>query len=280
MSRNPATRSFVPSSCRVVDDWRTGLTSGELDGVVIATPSELHVPMCEAAIDAGLGVLVEKPLSQALGEAERLLRNVRERGALVMVDHTHLFSAAFRRLLRARAELGRPRFIRGKAGNPPPPSDAPVLWSWGAHDVAMSIALVGEEPSRATASLLEGRPFDGGFAEHVRIELEFSGGTRATFDVGNTVVTKQRRFAAEFEGEVWVYDDQAPSKLVRHGRATLGEDETGEGEVVPLPSELPLTTAIREFGAALREGSRDTASLELGVSVVRTLLECETSLAL
>jgi predicted dehydrogenase len=235
--------------------------------------------MCEAALDAGLGVLVEKPLSQALGEAEQLLVNVRERGALVMVDHTHLFSPAFRRLLGARAELGRPRFIRGKAGNPPPPSDAPVLWNWGAHDVAMSIALVGQEPSRATASLLERRPFDGGFAEHVRIELEFSGGTRATFDVGNTVVKKQRRFAAEFEGEVWVYDDQAPSKLVRHGRATLSEDETGEGEAVPLPSELPLTTAIREFGAALREGSRDTASLELGVSVVRTLSECETSLA-
>ena len=64
-SRNPATRGLVgphAGGVTIVEDWRT-FPDAHRDGLVIATPSPLHAEMARAAIEAGVPVFVEKPLS-------------------------------------------------------------------------------------------------------------------------------------------------------------------------------------------------------------------------
>ena len=101
-SRNPDSARLIPTGCSIFTDWREMLSSRDLDGVIVATPPHLHAEMAFAAIDAGLAVLIEKPLTLSVAEAHALRERARERGVLAMVDHTHLFNPAFRALKATR----------------------------------------------------------------------------------------------------------------------------------------------------------------------------------
>ena len=57
------------------------------DGVVVATPNGLQVEHALACIDAGLPVLLEKPIAPTVAEAERLVECVEQRAARVLIGH-------------------------------------------------------------------------------------------------------------------------------------------------------------------------------------------------
>jgi predicted dehydrogenase len=278
-SRNPETRDLVPSGCTIVEDWHALIRTPELDGVVIATPPEVHVEMAEAAVAVDLPALVEKPLCLDLGEAERLQRLVTDRRALVAVEHTHLYSPAFRALKAASAALGPGRAIASVAGNPVPAALAtPALWNWGSHDVAMYLDLMGSPPERVDAEIVSRREIAGRVAERVRLRLWFPGDVLAEAVVGDGGERRERRLAVHFDGAVLVYDDLAPTKLTRHAATRGFSDPIGPGEPIAAAADLPLTCAVREFAAAALARRSDTSSVDLGVAVVRVLSRCQRTL--
>src|SRR4051812_11514 len=82
---------------------------GDLDGVVIATPPRTHTGLASTAIQAGTGVLVEKPLTTNASEARMLVDEAEARGVPLMVGHTFEHNAAVWKLreLVESDELGR-----------------------------------------------------------------------------------------------------------------------------------------------------------------------------
>ena len=87
--------------------------------VVITTPTPTHVPLAEAALDAGKAFLVEKPLAPSGGEARRLAERLREKEGIGMVGFLYrsvpLF-AEVRRLLVDEALLGPPHLALFRIG--------------------------------------------------------------------------------------------------------------------------------------------------------------------
>ena len=92
------------------------IKTNDLDGIIVATPPALHAEMTLAAVDRGLPVLVEKPLTLDVGEAKAVLDRALSKGAIVLVDHIHLYSAAWETLKREGVRLGPIRTIAAKAG--------------------------------------------------------------------------------------------------------------------------------------------------------------------
>lgn len=82
---------------------------GELDGVVIATPSALHADQAEAALEAGLAVFCQKPLGRTAAEVRRVAAAARRAGRLLAVDFCYRHVAAMARVreLAAGGALGR-----------------------------------------------------------------------------------------------------------------------------------------------------------------------------
>lgn len=83
--------------------------SNELDLVVISTPNRTHVPLAMAALDAGLAVVVDKPVAASSADAERLVAAAAKRGVALSVYQNRRWDGDFltvRRLLREGA-LGR-----------------------------------------------------------------------------------------------------------------------------------------------------------------------------
>ena len=84
------------------------LLDGELDGIVIATPSALHAQQAEAALARGLAVFCQKPLGRTVVENTRVIEAARQAGLLLAVDLSYRHTAAMRRVreLVAGGEIG------------------------------------------------------------------------------------------------------------------------------------------------------------------------------
>jgi predicted dehydrogenase len=81
---------------------------GHVDAVSIATPTTLHTEIGERFLKEGVHVLVEKPISSTLEDADRLIRTARENGRVLQAGHLERFNPAVRQL---REIVRRPRFF-------------------------------------------------------------------------------------------------------------------------------------------------------------------------
>ena len=73
-------------------DWRTLV--GRVDAVSLAVPTEAHSEIACALLEAGVHVLVEKPISRTLEEADRMIEAARRGGSLLQVGHLERFNPA------------------------------------------------------------------------------------------------------------------------------------------------------------------------------------------
>ena len=75
-------------SGQVFTDYNAMINEGRLDGVVVASPDDLHYPMVMAALKAGLHVLSEKPLGLTVAQAQEMLETAEEAGVKHLVEFT------------------------------------------------------------------------------------------------------------------------------------------------------------------------------------------------
>ncbi len=90
----------------IYPDLATLFTIDPPDGVVLATPNHLHLEHALAAIEAGIAVLVEKPLADTIAAAEQIYRAALSHNARVLVGH-HRTHSPIMRLARQIADSGR-----------------------------------------------------------------------------------------------------------------------------------------------------------------------------
>ncbi|MAE07105.1 MAG: hypothetical protein CMH76_12315 [Nitrospinae bacterium] len=279
-SSNPQSHDLVGEDVALHEDWQDLLTAGGMDGVIVATPPASHAGIVCVALEAGVPVLVEKPLTLDVDEAKALCDLAEHKDCLVMVDHIHLFSPAFRALKSEAAKLGPVRHMESEAGNHGPFRKAtPILWDWGAHDISMCLDLMGDTPSEISARRQELRKTGEGSGAVFDLRLGFGDGdtdvVTAGIRIGNMLPRKRRRFCAAFDDGILVYDDLAADKLSFVPISASPEAEIRAISVAPAP---PLTCAIQAFADAIAADSVCHDSLRMGVDVVETLARCEAAL--
>ena len=278
-SRNPDSTGLVDPGCKVGENWRDLMEADALDGVIIASPPATHAEMILAAIQRGLPVLVEKPMALSPADAEKVLVTAQAEDAIVMVDHIHLYSAAWEAVRREARALGPVRAISGVAGKWGPfPPKAPVLWDWGSHDVAMCIDLMGRSPELASAIRIESpgefhtdSPGDG---ETLALSLDF-GDANARISISSLYRQKSRLFTIAFEKGELVYDDT----LAGAAKVRLKTSPQDPGGTFKLSPGTPMERAVLAFRNAILRGVPESDDAALGAQVVGTLARLEQSLA-
>ncbi|GAB6052609.1 hypothetical protein JCM17960_14290 [Magnetospira thiophila] len=272
-SGNPESRTLVPETCQISDNWHEVARATDLDGLIIATPPDLHAPMARAALAVGTPVLIEKPLTLNVAEALSLLQYAQQQPhAIVQVDHIHLAHPAYRRLKQRCESGGAIRAIHGQAGAWGPfRPDTSVLWDWGPHDVALCLDLLGQKPTSVRARIVETRDTEAGPGQSVRLDLTFPGGVTAHLELSNLRPEKRRSLTVERDEDTLIYDAVGPRPLV-------SRTPTGAFPEPDLPEILPLDQVVLDFAAAIRKGGTDLASLKLAVDVVKVLGDGERDL--
>jgi len=163
------------------------------EAVIIVTPPELHRAAVETALDRGLHVLCEKPLTESLDTTIELTRRVEEQGSHLEVGFQRRHDAGFN-AARDAAE-GRIHTIQLTAHDPlispqaaasgPPPQVAPMFRDSSIHDFDVVRWLSGQEVAEVSveASTRTGvRPEDPREIESAIITMRLSGGTLAVLD--------------------------------------------------------------------------------------------------
>lgn len=67
-------------TAQIFTDYQEIIRHGRLDGLIVASPDDLHYPMTMAALDAGLHVLCEKPMATNAAQAQEMLDAAERRG--------------------------------------------------------------------------------------------------------------------------------------------------------------------------------------------------------
>lgn len=94
VSRHPATSQAFADQFgvkRILPTLEVLLAEGGVDALVIGTPNVLHAPQAIAALQAGVHVMVEKPMAMNATEAEQMIAASQKSGALLMVAHCWRF---------------------------------------------------------------------------------------------------------------------------------------------------------------------------------------------
>jgi len=89
-----------------IGDYRTLL--GAVDAVSVVVPTPAHFEIAEAFLDSGVHVLVEKPITETVAQAARLVEIANARGVTLQVGHLERFNPAVRAL---ESHLHNPRFV-------------------------------------------------------------------------------------------------------------------------------------------------------------------------
>ena len=120
------------------------------DAAVVAAPTVKHAEIGAVLLEAGLDVLLEKPMATTREEARQLVELARRRGRILQVGHVERFSGAFRTLLPT---LSRPRFIEAHRIGPYPAraTDAGVVLDLMIHDLDLILQLAGSEVEHVEA---------------------------------------------------------------------------------------------------------------------------------
>src|SRR5207248_7902798 len=140
------------------------LADPEIDAVVIASSTDTHADLIEAAARAGKAIFCEKPLDLDRGRAEACVAIAEECGVLLMVGFNRRFDPHFARLERQIRDdrIARPEIVTITSYDPAPPPLDYVRRSGGLfrdmmiHDFDMARWLLDEEPAElfAAASVL------------------------------------------------------------------------------------------------------------------------------
>lgn len=92
------------ASIKRYTDYRQMLAENEIELVAIATESGLHAQIALDCIDAGVNVIIEKPMAMSMADAEEIIRRSREKGVKVCACHQNRFNTAVQETRRALEE--------------------------------------------------------------------------------------------------------------------------------------------------------------------------------
>lgn len=139
-----------------IDPIRAPLTdyrqlAGLVDAAIIAAPTSVHAEIAGWLLEAGIDVLVEKPITPDLASADRLIAAAEKHGRVLQVGHLERFNPAVA-ALETRATL--PLFFEIHRMNAfsPRSLDVDVVLDLMIHDVDVVLALTREEPSEVRAA--------------------------------------------------------------------------------------------------------------------------------
>jgi len=243
---------------------------GNVDAVTIAVPTEAHRDIAIPFLDAGIPVLVEKPMARSLREADELITAAQKANVVLAVGHTERFNPAVE---AARPLLVDPRFIEvHRLGTFPDRSlDIDVVFDLMIHDLDVVLSLVKADVESIEAV---GVPVLTGRVDIANVRLRFANGCIANLTASRISRDRVRKIRF-FQPAAYLSIDYAVQKIELWRLVKgAGPMPTIEGGDVPVANEEPLKRELADFVDAivskrtpLVDGDQGRRALELATHI-------------
>jgi scyllo-inositol 2-dehydrogenase (NADP+) len=260
-ARIAAARTLAPD-VRAHEAADTLLADDAVDVVVVSTPPSSHAQWVLRALEAGKGVVVEKPFCLTVEEADRQVAAAAERGLLLAVYQNRRWDAdylALKRAVRSGAvgEVFAVETFVGGYGHPCNfwHSDEQVsggaIYDWGSHYLDQLLDLLGPGVQRVSATAHKRVWHDVTNADHTRVLLQFEGGVEAEFTASDLAAApKPKYWVLGTQGAVvgdWREErvvSRSPVGLLREDRLAAADSPAALRLLVPDGAGGTSTTSL------------------------------------
>ncbi len=257
-----------------VSDFRDLL--GAVEAVSVATPTIAHHEVACACLEAGVHVLVEKPIARTLDEADEMIRISDSKGLVLQVGHIERFNPAF---VALREQVTRPRFFEAhRMGVFTPRSlDIDVVMDLMVHELDIIASLVKSEVVTLDAV---GIPILTPKIDLANARLEFAGGCIANITASRVSGERLRKLRVFQPNEYYSLDyteqQVAMCKLVPPKTPGQLPEIVAQGLLIekrePLLAEIEsFVTAVKSRTAPGVSGAEGRRALALALDVLEKI---------
>jgi predicted dehydrogenase len=274
-------------TCLPVDDL---LRRSDIDAVALATPVSTHYELGMKVIESGKHLLVEKPFTLRVSDAESLIEASEKQGVTLMVDHTFIYTSAVRKIkdVLDKGDIGDLLYfdsVRVNLGLFQ--RDTNVIWDLAPHDFSVMGYLIRKNPVAVSAV---GMSHFNSTEDIAYITVMFPDNIIAHFHVNWISPVKVRKILIGGTKLMVVYDDMEPSekvKLYDKGVAfheadsvykALVEYRTGDMFAPHVAQTEALSLMTADFVKAVKTKTKPESDAHSGLNVVRLLEAAEQSL--
>ena len=252
--------------------------------VTVAVPTANHGEVGLAVLQAGLPLLMEKPLAATLAEADALIMAAGREGVILHVGHIERFNRALR---GAQPFLDRPLFIESERLAPfqPRGTDVPVVLDLMIHDLDLILLLAGGALLEAVDVRANGAAVLSAHLDVAHAHVEFNTGLVASVTASRIAEAQVRRLRIyQEEGYLSLDLAQGRGEFLRlRNRWTRGDDARLEEVSERIPLQAPLADALRlelegfveavrgGDGEAFVSGAEGRAALALALRVTEAV---------
>ncbi len=245
---------------------------GKVDAAIVATPTAVHAEIGCALLEAGIDVLVEKPIAPDLASADRLIAAAAANGRILQVGHLERFNPAVVALEKLAAL---PLFfeVHRLSVFSPRSLDVDVVLDLMIHDLDIVLSLSRanlEEVRAAGISILSSR------IDIANVRLQFTDGCVANL-TASRVSTERVRKLRLFQPRQYISLDYAKQEVVRF---SVGEGRQISFEQAPVEKGEPLSLQFDAFmnSVATRQppkldGAAARRTLEVALSILAKIEE-------
>ncbi len=255
-------------------------THSEVQAASVAVPTVLHLEVARTLMEAGVDVLIEKPVAATLAEADELLRVALDHKRVAQVGHLERFNPAVRATLPL---INRPMFfeVHRLSVFSPRALDVDVVLDLMIHDLDVVLTFVksGVKEIRAV-----GLPILSDKVDIANVRVEFESGCVANFTASRVSTERVRKLRFFQPGQyisidygrqdvlVFSVGDSSGSphpNVAKNATLGWGTQASVNPQISmakpPITAEEPLLAEISAFLQAVRERSRPVVSLKDGM---------------
>jgi predicted dehydrogenase len=248
---------------RAVSDFREIL--GEVDALSIVTPTTTHHDVAMECLRAGKDLLIEKPITTTVKEADGLLEEADRLGRIIQVGHLERYNPAVIEMSRM---IKSPGFIESERLAPfqPRGTDVDVTLDLMIHDIDIVLSLL--EGREITDIRVMGLKVLTDKIDLAKAWIEFEGGAKALITASRIASVKQRSLKVH---------QKDSSLVVDYMNMTISRAFKQEGSIVTDTIEIkphePLREEIADFVACVRDRRRPLVSGAEGRRALKVALE-------
>ncbi len=261
-------REFGNPPCLSLGELR-----GRVDAASVAVPTVEHLKVARVLMEAGIDVLIEKPLAPSLAEADEIIRVAQRTGRVVQVGHLERFNPAVRATVPL---LTKPMFfeVHRLSVFTPRSLDIDVILDLMIHDLDVVLSFV-DSPVKEIRAV--GLPILTPRVEIANVRMEFDSGCVANF-TASRVSTERVRKLRFFQPQQYISIDYSRQDVmvftVDPSAAAKASPNPGIGMQRPaVVSEEPLHAELRSFLDAVRHRTRPQVPLADGRRALAVALD-------
>jgi predicted dehydrogenase len=262
-----------------------------IDAVINATPVFTHFSLAQKSLLNGKHVLLEKPMTASVKEAETLIDIALGRNLQLMVDHTFLYTGAVERIKQMvdGNELGNVKYLdstRINLGLFQP--DINVLWDLAPHDLSILRYIIEDKPYSINAV---GTTHTSNNIENIAyLTVKYNSGFIAHFNCSWSSPVKVRMMLLGGDKKMILYNDVEPTEKIKvydtgyshttdeEKKQILVDYRTGDIYVPKLNTIEALAGVAKDFINSIQTNKSPRSSYQLGLDVVKILEASDKSI--